>query len=188
MKTIRAAKIEELSQYLKRAFNVFAKPLGEENTLQHTRKIVTAAVALSERIMIQADDIWAIELQGVTGSEDNFYNNLEDFELKPVGSFDDFANSAPLNTLTQRFSLDEIKARVKKICAVTPALRFQHIEPDGESYMEAVHVVKPQVLVALTSGASSEEGQDEYVSPDEAVFYNMAKSLGFIQDSSATQE
>lgn len=167
---------------------MFARPLGEEQTLQLTRKIVTAAVALSERIMIQADDIWTIELQGVTGSEDNFYDNLDDFELKPVGSFDDFANSAPLNTLTQRFSLDEIKARVKKLCAVTPALRFQHIEPDGESYMEAVHMVRPQVLVALKSGASTEEGQDEIVYPDELVFHNMAKSLGLIQDPSATQK
>lgn len=167
---------------------MFARPLGEEKTLQLTRKIVTAAVALSERIMIQADDIWTIELEGVAGSEEDFYNNLDDFELKPVGSFDDFANSAPLKTLTERFSLDDIKARIQKLCVVTPALRFQHIEPDGESYMEVVHKVKPQVLVALKSGASTEEGQDEYVCPDELVFHNMAKSLGLIQDPSATQE
>lgn len=188
MTTIRAAKIEGLSQFLKEAFKVFAKPLGEENTLQHTRKIVTAAVTLSERIMIQADDIWTIELQGVTGSEDNFYNTLYDYDLKPVGSFDDLAKIAPLDTLAERFSLEEIKARVKKLCVVTPALRFQHIEPHGESYMEAAHMVKPQVLVALNSGASTEEGQDEDVRPDEAVFYNMAESLGFTQNSSATQE
>lgn len=189
MRTIRAAKIEQLSQTLKRAFQVFAKPLGEDRTLQLIRKIVTAAVELSEHIMIEADDIWSIELEGVTGSdEDDFYNNLNDFQLKPVGSFDDFKNSAPLNTLTQRFSLDEIKTKIQKLCVVTPALRFQHIQSDGESYKEVVHKVKPQVLVALKAAASSEEGQDEYVYPDEQVFHNMAKSLGLIQDPLVTQE
>lgn len=178
----RTAKIETVSQDLRRAFNVFARPFPEGRALELIRAIVAAAVRLNEHIMIEADDIWTLELEGLTGSEDDFYDNLEDFDLKPVGTLAAFGDSAPLDNIKRRFALDVIKQRLTKLCVMTPALRYQHIKPQGEEYGELVHVVKPQVLVALKEIAWPDQVLSEHVLPDELVFYTMAKSLGLIQE------
>ncbi|KAG6354629.1 hypothetical protein INS49_004647 [Diaporthe citri] len=178
----RTAKIEELSQDLRRAFQVFARPFPEDRALELIRAIFAAAVRLNEHIMTEADDIWTLELDGVTGSEDDFYDNLEDFDLKPVGTLEALGHSAPLDNIKTRFSMDEIKKRLTKLCVMTPALRYQHIQPTGEEYGEHVHVVKPQVLVALEEVPGSEEVISEHVLPDELMFYKMAESLGLVQE------
>lgn len=178
----RTAKIEEVSQTLRRAFQVFARPFPEGRALELIRAIVAAAVRLNEHIMIEADDIWTLELEGETESEAGFYDNLEDFDLKPVGTLAALADSAPLDSIKRRLSLDEIKKRLKKLCVVRPALRYQHIQPEGEGYGELVDVVKPQVLVALKEVPWPKEVVSKHILPDELVFYTMAKSLGLIQE------
>ncbi|KAI7779321.1 hypothetical protein LA080_000992 [Diaporthe eres] len=177
----RTAKIEEISQTLRRAFQVFARPFPEGRALELIRAIVAAAVRLNEHIMIEADDIWTLELEGETGSEAGFYDDLEDFDLKPVGTLAALADSAPLDNIKTRLSLDEIKKRLKKLCVMTPALRYQHIHPEGEGYEELVDVVKPQVLVALKEVPLPNDVTSEHILPNELVFYTMAKSLGLIR-------
>lgn len=174
----RTAKIEELSETLRRAFQVFARPFAGGRALELIRAIVAAAVRLNEHIMIEADDIWTIELEGVTGSEDGFYDDLEDFDLKPVGTLAALEDIAPLDSIKRRLSLLEIKRRLKKLCVMTPALRYQHIQPEGEEYGELVHVVKPQVLVALKDIPWKDEVIPQHVHHDELMFYKMAESLG----------
>lgn len=189
VQSIRAANIEDLSQNLLRAFNLFARPFPEGRALELIRPIIAAAVLLSERIMIEADDLWTIELEGVTGtSEDDFYDNLEDFDLKPVGTFAALQASAPIDSIKQRLSLDVIKDRLKKLCVVTPALRYRHIQPHGEEYGEVVQKVKPQVLVSLKEIPWSENTVATYAVHDELMFYSMAKSLGLVQEPLATQK
>lgn len=187
VQSIRAANIEDLSQNLLRAFNLFARPFPEGRALELIRPIIAAAVLLSERIMIEADDLWTIELEGVTGAtEDEFYDNLEDFDLKPVGTMAALQASAPLDSIKQRLSLDVIKDRLKKLCVVTPALRYRHIKPHGEEYGEVVQKVKPQVLVSLKDIPWKENTVAEYAVHDELMFYNMSRSLGLVQEPLAT--
>lgn len=139
--------------------------------------------------MIEADDIWTLELEGVTGAgEDDFYDRLETFDLKPAGTLAALHDSAPLDSIKQRLSMDVIKERLKKLCVVTPALRFQHIKTQGEGYGELVQLVKPQVLVALKEVPWPENKIAEYALSDELVFYNMARSLGLVQEPLATQK
>lgn len=165
-----------------RAFRVFARPFSEGRALELIRAIVAAAVKLNEQMIIEADDIWTIELQSVIGSEDEFYDNLDDFALKAVGTDVGLEDNAPLGSLKTRFSLDVIKERVKKLCVVRPALRYRHVEPHGEGYGDVVHQVRPQVLVALKELPWPEGTIAVYTLHDETVFYDMAKSLGLVTE------
>lgn len=160
---------------------MFARPFPDGRALELIRDIVTAAVELNEHIMVEADDLWTIELEGVAGSEDDFYDNMTDFDLKPVGTISALQDNAPLDAITRRLNMDLVKARVKKLCVVAPALRYQHIQPQGEGYGDVVHLVKPQVLVAIKEILPANV-MAEYVLHDELVFYSMAKSLGLIPE------
>lgn len=166
---------------------MFARPFPEGRPLELIRSIVEAAVRLNEHTMIEADDIWTIELEGVNVSEDDFYDKIDDFDLKPVGTLQDLGDNVPLADIKQRFSMDMIKDRMKKLCVVRPALRYQHVEPDGESYGDPVHVVKAEVLVSLKQMPMPEGTMAEYVMNQELVFYTMAKNLGLIPEPLETR-
>ncbi|KKY31879.1 hypothetical protein UCDDA912_g08168 [Diaporthe ampelina] len=182
----RTAKIEAKSQDLLRAFHLFARPFADGRALELIRDIVTAAVQLNERIIIEADDLWTIELEGSTGSEDDFYDNMADYDLKPVGTLTALRDNAPLNTIARRLNMDLVKQRVKRLCVVTPALRYQHVHPQGEWYGDVAHVVKPRVLVALKEITPAGTLIQASLH-DELVFYSMAKSLGLIQEPLSNQ-
>lgn len=166
---------------------MFARPFPEGRPLELIRPIVEAAVRLNEHIMIEADDIWTIELEGVNNSEDDFYDKLEDFDLRPVGLLVALGDNTPLASIKNRFSMEMIKDRMKKLCVVRPALRYQHVEPDGESYGDPVHVVKAEVLVSLRQMPWPEGTISEYVIHEELVFYTMAKNLGLIPEPLETR-
>jgi len=179
----RAARIEQISGILQNAFVIFARRIPRAQRMELTRNIVTAAVRLNEHIQIEADDIWTVQLSDLTGeNDDHFYNNMEDFDMKPVGTTIALRDNAPLETISERLNPDEVRGRVEMLCVVSPALRYQHIEGDGLSFKDTADLVKPQVLVALQQLPRAAGEEDPAAAePDELVFFNLAKSMVFDQ-------
>ncbi|KAL1851302.1 hypothetical protein Daus18300_012607 [Diaporthe australafricana] len=173
----RAAKVEQLSKHLVKVFQVFVKPMADGAALALARRIFTAAARLNEYMMTEANDIWSVDLDGVTGTDQDFYNNLDDMDLKPLGTHTALRDNLPLENIRSRLGPDLIKQRLTKLCVLSPAIRFRHIAPEGDGYQAPVTLVKPLVLVSLSEADGVENIHDQ-ASHGDMIFYTMAQSLG----------
>lgn len=162
---------------------IFARPMPKDRQLELMQNIVAAAVRLNEHIQIEADDIWTLDLYGATGENpDHFYNNIKEFDLKPVGTTIALRDSAPLDTISDRLDPEVVRDRVKLLCVVSPALRYKHIREDGRGYQDTANLVRPQVLVALQQLPPAEgEREPAAAQPHERIFFTMAKQKGYVQ-------
>ncbi|KAI3395959.1 hypothetical protein diail_598 [Diaporthe ilicicola] len=97
--------------------------------------VITPAVMLNEYMMTEKNDIWSVDLDGNTGSDDDhFYIRLDDMELKLVSTAAVLRDNLPLDGIRSRLALDLIRQCLTKLCVVSPALRYQHIRPEGNGY------------------------------------------------------
>ncbi|KAJ0124445.1 hypothetical protein J7T55_005783 [Diaporthe amygdali] len=176
LRSARNAKTDELCQLLVRVFKVFARPLGEDGAHQLARKIIAAAVELNEHMMIEADDIWTLDLDQIIGPETDFHSRLSDMDLKSVATVTALRDNSPLDSIRSRLATGVIKQRVEALCVVAPAFRYRHISREGYEYQDPVTLVKPQVLVALNEVSLAVPAQDGAAL--ESPFFVMAQSLG----------
>lgn len=181
VESTRAAKIEQLSKDLIKVFQVFVNPMADGTALALARRIFTAAARLNEYTMTEANDIWTVDLQEISGTDQDFYNKLEDMDLKPLGTATALRDNLPLENIRSRLGPDVIKQRLTKLCVVSPGIRFHHIAPGGDEYQAPVNLVKPRVLVSLREADPPPHNianVDDQASHGDMVFYTMAQSLG----------
>ncbi|POS71444.1 hypothetical protein DHEL01_v210163 [Diaporthe helianthi] len=181
----RAASIEQVSRVMLASFNGFSRPIPSSQRLGLTRNIVAAAVRLSEHMMIEADDIWSIQMTGFTSGNQgsDFYTRMKEFDLKAVGTTHALRDNVPLETMSDRFNAQELRNRIRPLCTVAPALRYQRINGDGNDYDDSVFLVKPRVLVALSQAPPPAQGQQTPAAapPEEEIFYTLARNMGLVR-------
>lgn len=144
------------------------------------QNIVEAAVRLNEHIMIEADDLWTIQLYGLAGGD--FHASIKDFDLRPAGTAAAVRDSGPLDTISDRFSPQDLQNRVRPLCIIAPALRVQQIDGEQGTYQASVDLVKPRVLVSLRQPAPAAGAQVPPPGPpEELIFYTLAQNMGLVK-------
>lgn len=176
----REVKIEELTVNLKRAFAVFSST--HPDALGLMRNIVSHAVRFNEYMMHEAQLTYSIDLENTTGSDDEFYNNLDNMMMWAVKT--DTGRRMSVARATKGMPKSSIRRYLYKVCLIEPALRFQEWHGGVVQLWRGpvITQVKSEVAVGWRGGLNR-----NMLPEKEGMFHIMAQDLGFYAERDMAQ-